>query len=685
MPAVSPAQKRLMEAVAHSPRFADKAGIPQKVGREFVGKDAVAVEAAGTLFVTPEGRVLLTKRSPTTDHAGEWALPGGKVEDGETPLEAAKREALEELAVPAYPGEGRFFSRTQSSEGVDFSTFVCAVPGEFTPTLCEEHTAHGWFPLDDLPANLHPGVKASLGPLALGHAAEDMKPSDWKGLVDGFLKFIGEEEQEPEHAHDEAPSGMAFDLASARTYTVEGHLHVSRTPISKANVCEYFGREIPGSEALGLEPNRKYRLLRCPEELAKAAHTSNGKPLLITHESSEADMHPADLTVGSLGTDAEFVDPYLYNSLSVWEGSAIRGIEDKSRRQLSAGYRYKPVMTPGVFRGAPYDGVMTDIIFNHEALVPAGRAGADILVGDEKPEETHIHGEVIMKNVLSRKGLFLAASVGALLSTRLAQDAAIDLGAVFDGVSAKNWPEKKAGVVKALKSVKLAKDQAIEPVLLALDAAEKEDVPEGLDSDPSSGLPMNAAEKAAKDEKDAEEAVKKAAEDKKAADRKARDSLVENFKKGKDEKTCAAIDALMGELDGEDAVPEEAEENGRGGKDAKGLDRKAMDAALQEQEDRIRGDFRAAAEAREFVEPYVGKVGLAMDSAPAIYRLALDELKVDMTDVPKDAPAAVLKAILKAQPKPGDNMKTLALDEAPAAVAEGTVSRFGGVLDRILA
>jgi 8-oxo-dGTP pyrophosphatase MutT (NUDIX family) len=681
MPAVSPAQHRLMEAVAHSASFAAKAGVPQKVGREFVGQDEVKVQAAGTLFVTPEGRVLLCKRAPSGDHHGEWALPGGKVEDGETPLQAAMREALEELAVPAYPGEGRFFSRTQSNDGVDFSTFVCAVPGEFTPTLCPEHTAFGWFPLDDLPANLHPGVKASLGPLALGHAAEDMKPSDWKGLVDGFLKFIGEEEQEPEHAHDAA---MAFDLASARTYTVEGHLHVSRTPISKANVCEYYGREIPGSEALGLEPGRKYRLLRCPVELAKAAATSNGKPLLITHESAEADMHPFDLTVGSLGTDAEFVDPYLYNSLSVWESSAIRGIEDKSRRQLSAGYRYTPDMTPGIFRGAPYDGVMRNIIFNHEALVPAGRAGADILVGDEKPEEepTQNNGEIIMKTVLSRKGLYLAASVGALLAPRLAQDASIDLGHVFDGVSAKNWDAKKPEVVKALRSVKLAKDQAIEPVLLALDAAEKEDVPEGLDADPSSGLPMNAAEKAAKDAKDAEEAVKKEAEDKKANDRKARDEKVDNFKKGKDAKTCAAIDALMGELDGEDEAADPNADDKKG-KDAKGLDKKGLDAALAEHGQQLRDQFRSAAEAREFVEPFVGKVGLAMDSAVDIYKLALDELKVDLAGVPKDA--ATYKAILKAQPAPGSQMKTLALDEAPAAVAEGTSSRFGGVIDRISA
>lgn len=39
MPSKSPAQKRLMQAVAHSPEFARKVGVPQAVGKEFVEED----------------------------------------------------------------------------------------------------------------------------------------------------------------------------------------------------------------------------------------------------------------------------------------------------------------------------------------------------------------------------------------------------------------------------------------------------------------------------------------------------------------------------------------------------------------------------------------------------------------------------------------------------------------------
>jgi 8-oxo-dGTP pyrophosphatase MutT (NUDIX family) len=47
-----------------------------------------------------EAAVLLCRR-PTTmrRHAGQWAFPGGKIDDGEGPLDAALRELHEELGL----------------------------------------------------------------------------------------------------------------------------------------------------------------------------------------------------------------------------------------------------------------------------------------------------------------------------------------------------------------------------------------------------------------------------------------------------------------------------------------------------------------------------------------------------------------------------------------------------------
>jgi len=39
MPSKSKAQHRLMEAVAHNPKFAKKVGIPTKVGKDFAAAD----------------------------------------------------------------------------------------------------------------------------------------------------------------------------------------------------------------------------------------------------------------------------------------------------------------------------------------------------------------------------------------------------------------------------------------------------------------------------------------------------------------------------------------------------------------------------------------------------------------------------------------------------------------------
>src|SRR2546427_4897446 len=51
--------------------------------------------AAGVLFRDPDGRVLLVK--PT--YKAGWDIPGGYVEPGESPKQAALREVREELGI----------------------------------------------------------------------------------------------------------------------------------------------------------------------------------------------------------------------------------------------------------------------------------------------------------------------------------------------------------------------------------------------------------------------------------------------------------------------------------------------------------------------------------------------------------------------------------------------------------
>jgi 8-oxo-dGTP pyrophosphatase MutT (NUDIX family) len=64
------------------------------------GRKPAAV--ALVLLADEEGRgcFLLTKRAPTLRaHTGQWALPGGRIDAGESPPEAALRELYEELGL----------------------------------------------------------------------------------------------------------------------------------------------------------------------------------------------------------------------------------------------------------------------------------------------------------------------------------------------------------------------------------------------------------------------------------------------------------------------------------------------------------------------------------------------------------------------------------------------------------
>jgi 8-oxo-dGTP diphosphatase len=50
------------------------------------------------------GRILICRRRPDQPHALKWEFPGGKVEPGETQMDALQRELHEELGIRAEIG-----------------------------------------------------------------------------------------------------------------------------------------------------------------------------------------------------------------------------------------------------------------------------------------------------------------------------------------------------------------------------------------------------------------------------------------------------------------------------------------------------------------------------------------------------------------------------------------------------
>lgn len=175
---------------------------------------------------------------------------------------------------------------------------------------------------------------------------------------------------------------LALDRSMRRT-DLDGHLHVDNVNISKANVCPYYGSEIPGADELGLDPTRVYMLYRDPTELKAAAPSYENKPLMAAHVGVSADQ-PQKYFIAGAVSNVRFEAPYLKADIAVWDGESIKGIEDETKREVSCGYRYKPDMTPGVADGVHYDGIMRAIVANHVALVEAGRAGPDVMVADAR-------------------------------------------------------------------------------------------------------------------------------------------------------------------------------------------------------------------------------------------------------------------------------------------------------------
>jgi 8-oxo-dGTP diphosphatase len=57
------------------------------------------VEVAAAVIRGDDGRVLLAQRPKGRPYPGYWEFPGGKIEPGETPLQALTRELEEELAI----------------------------------------------------------------------------------------------------------------------------------------------------------------------------------------------------------------------------------------------------------------------------------------------------------------------------------------------------------------------------------------------------------------------------------------------------------------------------------------------------------------------------------------------------------------------------------------------------------
>lgn len=200
---------------------------------------------------------------------------------------------------------------------------------------------------------------------------------------------------------------VAFDAKSARNIDANGFMHVGPSNITKATVNPYYGREVPGWEGAGLDPDKIYHGLRDAAELEKSLPTWAGLPLLFDHIVDSAEEPQKAARVGAVGDAVQWAAPYLKAPLTIWDQSAQDAVNSGQMQELSCCYTYDPDFTSGVYEGQKYDFVMRNIKGNHVALVEEGRAGPDVFVADSNifKKGTNMDIKEALKTIMAALGL----------------------------------------------------------------------------------------------------------------------------------------------------------------------------------------------------------------------------------------------------------------------------------------
>lgn len=118
----------------------------------FAGMSVSIIQAA-SMAILKAGRFLLVKRGRAPSK-GLFAFPGGRLEPGETPEEAARRELFEETGLTA--GELRLWKiidlgGSERQDGPIYRLHVFLGHSvEGTPVAADDAASLGWFSLDEM-------------------------------------------------------------------------------------------------------------------------------------------------------------------------------------------------------------------------------------------------------------------------------------------------------------------------------------------------------------------------------------------------------------------------------------------------------------------------------------------------------------------------------------------------------
>ena len=137
--------------------------------RRRVGHDLLLMPGAAAVVFDGEGRVLVQQRA----ESGEWSLPGGAIEPGETPAEAVRRELREETGLDVEPVRiaGVFGGRAHritypNGDEAEFTSIVfeCRVRGGELRGRDGETARLRWCAPDEMPELTSPYPRALFVP-----------------------------------------------------------------------------------------------------------------------------------------------------------------------------------------------------------------------------------------------------------------------------------------------------------------------------------------------------------------------------------------------------------------------------------------------------------------------------------------------------------------------------------------
>jgi 8-oxo-dGTP pyrophosphatase MutT (NUDIX family) len=117
------------------------------------------------LFFFRGNQILLLRRFNTGFADGQYSVPAGHLDGGETVIAAAAREAMEEVGVRIEPQDIEFsgvMHRLDGEERVDFFVKIQDWAGEPSNTEPEKCDDLRWVNVSDLPANTIPYIRQAL-------------------------------------------------------------------------------------------------------------------------------------------------------------------------------------------------------------------------------------------------------------------------------------------------------------------------------------------------------------------------------------------------------------------------------------------------------------------------------------------------------------------------------------------